>query len=290
MALTKPNESILNITSTGLKIDNVQDNVDDVQDNLNVAEADLYTEVENKILGSHITGLGISNNSIDWNRDIDIAPGFCKDDTFNYLLELDTALTKQIDAAWEAGTNKGGLDVGSTPLADTWYYIWLIKKDSDGSIDALFSTSATNPSMPSGWGSKRRIRGALLTNGSANINQFRQLRDHFYYIGTLLDFSSTSLPTTKTLLTVSCPANTIGIFNTFLVHGSVIYYQIRHSAYPDEALGTSNCDLACNSNAARATNLLLIKVDSNSQIMHKSSVSGVTIGVISTLGFIDNGQ
>ena len=34
MALTKPNESILNITSTGLKIDNVQDNVDNVQDQI----------------------------------------------------------------------------------------------------------------------------------------------------------------------------------------------------------------------------------------------------------------
>ena len=112
-------------------------------------------------------------NDTDTAHDIAIAVGSCIDSTFAFKLELSSVLTKQIDAAWSVGDDAGGLDTGAVANS-TWYYIWLIKKDSDSSIDALFSTSATSPTMPAGYTYKRRIRGAVLTDGSANILGFEQ--------------------------------------------------------------------------------------------------------------------
>ena len=204
MALTKPDESILDLTSTGNAINQVQSNLD-------TAEADLYTEVENKILGAHITGLEISNGT-DSDHDIDIATGFCKDDTYTYLLELTSGLTKRLDEPWAEGTNTGGLDTITGVTADTWYYIWLIRKDSDGSIDALFSTSATNPTLPAGYTYKRRIRGAILTDGSANILGFIQKDDLFKYKQPITDVTDGSTGTSTKTVTISVQQNFLGIF------------------------------------------------------------------------------
>ena len=61
---------------------------------------------------SYIAGLEISNGT-DTDHDIDIATGRCKDSTGAYDLILSSGLTKQIDAAWSAGDDAGGLDTGS---------------------------------------------------------------------------------------------------------------------------------------------------------------------------------
>lgn len=121
-------------------------------------------------LAGHINGLVISNNTTDANNDIDISIGTCADSTKAYLLHLTSGLTKQLDAAWAAGTNAGGLDTGSK-AASTWYYVWLIRKDSNAAIDALFSLSATSPTMPSGYTGKRRL-GSIRTDGSSNLLGF----------------------------------------------------------------------------------------------------------------------
>lgn len=61
-------------------------------------------------------------------------------------------------------TGAGGLDTGSLATSATWYYIWLIGK-SDGTIAALFSTSATAPTMPAGYSYKRRV-SCVYTGGN----------------------------------------------------------------------------------------------------------------------------
>jgi hypothetical protein len=58
----------------------------------------------------------------------------------------------------------------------------LIRRASDGAIDALFSTSATNPAMPTGWTHRRRI-GSITTDVDGNIRPFHQTGGWFRYKG-----------------------------------------------------------------------------------------------------------
>lgn len=122
-----------------------------------------------KGIGGLIQSLGT-----DADHDIDISAGVCADSTYAELI-TGAAITKQIDAAWAVGTNAGGLDgtesVAGTPDASTWYYIWLIKRSDTDVVDALFSESATAPTMPTSYDFKRLI-GAVLTDGSSNIVAF----------------------------------------------------------------------------------------------------------------------
>ena len=128
-----------------------------------------------------IDGLILSNNVSDADHDIDIAVGVARDSTNVKNLSLTSAITKRIDAAFAAGTGNGGLDTGSVANS-TWYHVWLILKDVDGTIDALFSTSATAPTMPTGYTYRRRL-GSVLTNGSANIYGFTQFGNKFLWNG-----------------------------------------------------------------------------------------------------------
>lgn len=134
--------------------------------------ADVNTLMENstftKSSRNRVDGLLLSNSPGDTQHDITIAAGICKDSTFVYTLELTSTLTKRIDAAWSAGDNGGFLDTGSVAI-NTQYAVWLIRKDSDGTSDAVASTSFTSPSpMPTGYTYKRLLRG-FATDGSANI-------------------------------------------------------------------------------------------------------------------------
>ena len=137
---------------------------------------------------NQIGGLKTSNGT-DTTHDIDIAVGAARDGGDAVNIVLASALTKQIDAAWAVGTNAGGLDgtesVGGTPDASTMYYIWLIRRSDTGVVDALFSESATGPTMPTNYDQKRLI-GVVKTDGSANIIQYTQSGDYFRYTGDII--------------------------------------------------------------------------------------------------------
>lgn len=68
-----------------------------------------------------------------------------------------------------------GLDTGAEANA-TWYYLWVVGK-SDGSVGAVFSTSATSPTMPAGYTHKGRV-GAIYNDGSGDLYQFYQRGRH----------------------------------------------------------------------------------------------------------------
>lgn len=121
-------------------------------------------------------GLILSNNASDAVNDIDITAGAAAADTSPYyLMQLTSALTKRLDAAWAAGNGNGGLDTGA--IANTTYHIWLIQRSDTGVVDALFSTSATAPTMPTNYDRKRRI-GCVVRSAGA-ILAFRQKGNRF---------------------------------------------------------------------------------------------------------------
>lgn len=71
-----------------------------------------------------------------------------------------------------ATSGAGGLDTGST-AASTWYYVYAIYNSGGATTSILMSTSATSPTMPSGYTFNARI-GAIKLDGSKNIIGFLQ--------------------------------------------------------------------------------------------------------------------
>lgn len=150
----------------------------------------------------YIDGLILANGT-DADHDINIAAGECRDSTNTYNLINTATLVKQIDAAWAAGSAAGGLFSGAVANA-TWYHVFLIRKDSDGTIDAGFDTSVTAANKPAGYSTYRRI-GSVLTNGSANILGFIQDGDTFLWKVQITDVNGASIGTAWSAITLSTP-------------------------------------------------------------------------------------
>ncbi len=73
-------------------------------------------------------------------------------------------------AITSSGAN--GLDTGAE-ASGTWYYIWIIRKSSDGTTDSLLSASSTAPTLPAGYDQKALV-GAVRNDGSSNFVDFIQ--------------------------------------------------------------------------------------------------------------------
>jgi hypothetical protein len=154
-------------------------------------------------LKGQIFGLTLSNNVTDATNDIDIAAGEASSTETNpVLMVLAAALTKRLDAAWAVGTGNGGLDTGS--IANTTYHVWLIQRSDTGVVDALFSTSATSPTMPSGYDRKRRIGSILRAAGT--IRGFRQEHGNVFRLDTAVVERSSSAAYADAVLTITVPA------------------------------------------------------------------------------------
>jgi hypothetical protein len=130
---------------------------------IRAALATLFAPLNPVLAKGYLFGLILSNNAGDATNDIDIATGKCQDSTDAASIILESALTKRLDAAWAVGTNQGGLDTGA--IADTTYHVWLIKRSDMAVVDALFSASATAPTMPANYDYKRRIGSIIRVSG-----------------------------------------------------------------------------------------------------------------------------
>lgn len=168
--------------------------------NTNVGTA--FAAVQTYLAG-HIQGLITSNSSGDTAHDIDIAAGVAVDSTGVEVLQLSTAITKRLDAAWVVGTGNGGLDTG-TVAADTWYYLHAIKRSDTGVVDVLFSTSATSPTLPTDYDYFRRI-AAVRTDASSNILAYIQFGNEFQWVSEVLDVDNATVGTTAALTSLTVP-------------------------------------------------------------------------------------
>jgi hypothetical protein len=148
---------------------------------LNVNTATKTSYGASQIINSPIA-FGI--NSTDPDNDVDFFSNSFYFDDGTGSATLTSNLTKRLDANWVAGTNQGGLDIG-TKQANTWYYGYAIYNPTTNVADIIFSASPTSPTLPSGFTKKRRIKGAFfLTNSSANIRGFLYFSEGGQYIWT----------------------------------------------------------------------------------------------------------
>jgi len=150
-----------------------------------------------------ITGLTLANDGTNPNTHVTIATGQARDSTDGFDLRLTTGLVKRLDQAWALGTGNGALDTGSV-VANTGYHVFLIRRTSDGVLDILMSTSATNPTLPSGFGAFRRL-GAILTNASGFIRKFIQRGDYFELYERTTDFAGVANGAGPYLRQMVCP-------------------------------------------------------------------------------------
>lgn len=133
-----------------------------------------------------------------------IAAGSASDKNNADSIVLAAALSKTT-SAWSVGSAAGGLDTGAIANS-TWYHVHLIKRVDTGVVDALISTSATAPTMPTNYTLSRRI-GSIQTNGSAQWVKFNQQRDRFDRLA-VSDFTAGGT-SAATLRTLSVPTGAI---------------------------------------------------------------------------------
>jgi len=233
-----------------------------------------------------IDGLTVAQ-AADTDHDVTVAAGSARDSTNTTNIELRAAITKQIDAAWAAGTAAGGLDTGTVGNT-TWYYLFAIKKDSDASVDVLFSTSKTAPSMPSGYTYFRRI-GSVRTDGSANILGFSQNGDEFTYKTLIADRAAATLANTSRILTtLTAPPSMKARVHVYAASTTAYYFVVTPIANTDAAPSSVDDSFISPGVAtAKFGAELLLSVDASSQIALRGSNTGLTVG-IQTIGWFDD--
>lgn len=150
-----------------------------------------------------ISGLTLARESA---TTFSVAPGMAANSSgtpSSVLLSRNAAITKSLSAFAAGGAGAGALDTG-TIASNTWYHVFLVRRDSDGRIDVLLSASATAPTMPTGWTGFRRI-GSILTDGSSQIVPFVQIGDRFMWDTPVNDLNATNPGTAAVNATLSIP-------------------------------------------------------------------------------------
>ena len=123
-----------------------------------------------------VRGLTLSADT-DTEHDITIDTGSTRAAADDGLITLGAPLTKQIDAAWAAGSAAGGFPTGIALASDTWYRVFVIKNTTSGAVDGGFDTSATAANLLADATdyTQYRMVGWVLTDSSSNISQIVSL-------------------------------------------------------------------------------------------------------------------
>ena len=200
------------------------------------------------LLPGFLFGLNLTNDPTDGDHDISFGTGKAKDSTNLVDIDFDTALIKQIDATWSAGTNAGALSSSLTaPANNTWYHVFLVV--IGGAADILFDTdvNCVNGIADHSVTSFRRI-GSVLTDGAANILPFHQRGDLFHWdaysnIGISSVTSAGGYFTVSTPLGVECIAVGAVNYNEATATRKVVIFSplgVTPSAGTDNSLCWNN--------------------------------------------------
>ena len=171
----------------------------------------------------------------------------------------------------------------SSPANNTWYRVFILG-GSGVTAQGTITTSAT-PTLPTGYTLYRRI-GWVRTDGSGNILSFRQYQQYFEHDTPITNRALANLPnTTRNLLTVTCPPNTLGTLNLMSGSTALNYgYWVRATSATDEAASTN--ERFDHGGIHRVTKPKQVPVDANSQVAYRGNNTGLQVGVAS-IGWTD---
>lgn len=168
--------------------------------------ADVAAQFAALNFGSFIDGLLLSNNGGNPNTHIDFAAGSVR--SGSTFVTRNSSITKRLNATWAAGSGSGGLDTGAVAPGGT-YFAYALRKDADGTLDVVFSTSTTiagvNTTLLTGYTIVKQI-GAVLTDGSSIIRPFIMYpRDEYSFVTPVRDAVNAAISTTSALLALTVP-------------------------------------------------------------------------------------
>lgn len=283
------------IKSFTTKVDNVDyiaaAHVNDIQLEVVAIETALGASLANIDGGrTYLYGLTLANGT-DATNDINIATGVCSSDdsavTDRVLMsQTGNPLVKRLDAAWAVGSGNGGLDTGE--IANTTYHIFVIKRIDTGVVDALFSVSASAPTMPANYTKKRRV-GSILRE-SAAIVAFNQKGNYFFRKVPIQEFSTSDFGTSAVVRTLSVPLGIIPIWigSAYNINsGSAEDVYLWDTDLTDTAAGAAATTLVSNTALAGACQVQ-IRADGSAHIYSRHSVGNAsTTFALNTHGWID---
>jgi len=220
-------------------------------------------------------------NDLDADHDILTSIGWAIDSTDMYKLELNSPIVKKIDAPWSTGTNAGGLFSG-TVAASTWYYFFVIRRDSDGIIDSGFDTSAIAANRPAGWTYYRKI-GAIRTDSSLNIRRFYQVGNKVNLIYPPGDYTAGNPGTGVVSVTVTAPPNYMALIQFVIYTDSAITQYARYFSLtqPNQQYNVPNEHITSDiDSGAWRTYLKDVLLNSSSQFGYKIYYSYAGVAVI----------
>jgi hypothetical protein len=238
-----------------------------------------------------IFGCTLSNNGPDPTNDIDIAACEATSDdstAANRVYMVGSAMTKQLDVAWAAGSAAGFRC--SASLGNGTWHVFEFKR-SAGAIDYCADTSLS-PTLPDGGTNKRRIGSILRESGA--IVAFHQSGDFFRRDTSVLDVSDITPGTNAVTRTLSVPTGIV-VFAEVVLMGpqdNVIHY-LSPLDSTDMAPSGTNAPLAHNGADASGGTLARahgpsfhVKTNTTAQIRSRSSAN-LTI-FIATQGWRDH--
>ena len=238
-----------------------------------------------------LTGAVLSNDVSLPNTTLDIASYSACSDDFTTLFAMSSATTKLITATFVAGAGAGGLDTG-TVAASTFYFVWAIYNPSTLASDVLLSLSPTAPTLPSGYTKKRRIRGAIKTDGSSHIIAFTQAGrvGQINWNVAVQDQSTVTVGTAISLFSLASIPSAIAVV-------AIVRVTISKSAASPSGLIATPTETSTASSPANNTNIISdgagltgvaqVDVPTATGQVALSSNTASTIFNITTAGFVD---
>jgi hypothetical protein len=182
------------------------------------------------------------------------------------------------------------MDDGAAPAANTPYYVFIIRKDSDGSIDALFSLSATAPTMPAGYTYKRRFM-SVHTDAASNIRPFTQTEDEVIYKTSVNDYALAPLASTARIAyALTVPPNMRAIISDISYWSGATsnhYLWIGNGNRVDAAASITNCDVEHYNTGGSISRRDVILTNASKQIYARGTNVGILLRIM-TLGWIDD--
>lgn len=132
----------------------------------------------------------LSNDPANLTTKIIFSAGVARDSTNAINIPVVAPITKDLTAAFAAGSGNGGRDTGSLANGQTWHCFAIMK--NDGTVDALFSQSRAAPTLPSGFTKFRRLGAIMLDAAATTIRAFVQFGDKFKLKLRSTDYAATS--------------------------------------------------------------------------------------------------
>lgn len=229
----------------------------------------------------------------DTDHDITIAALNCSDSTNTYSFAT-SAITKQIDATWAAGTNAGGCsnaaDSGAVQ-ANTYYGVFVLSKPTAlTTTDAIFAKTKANAladtNVVAAGYTICRLVGYVLTDGSANIIAFLNDGDGNILWDVVVD-ETISASATRVALTVQVPPFQIGRFHGMLEGSSSnqVWSLFTAIGQTDTAPSATAADMSVVSSGDTDSCHFDMKVDGSRQLYHRENNTGITTIALFTRGY-----